>query len=88
MHAHYEVLHLIFEIVKNDMAPLSYPCKPRELILRSMLDWSVIQQYLNELEAEGLITTRQLDTLVISITDKGMLEATAAKRSEFLEGTL
>lgn len=72
MEPRYRTLRTIYEIVKNDSAPLSYPCRPREIILRQYEDWSIIQEHLELLKEEELITTKQLDTLVISITANGV----------------
>lgn len=72
MQDHYNLLHTIFEIVKNDPQPERYSCRPRELILRSMQEWTDIQQQLKQLETEQLITTEQQDTLVIRITLSGL----------------
>jgi len=71
MQASHEILKLIYEIVKEDSQPLTYQLKPRELILRSMQDWSSIHTHLNFLEKEELIVTKQLDTMIITITQKG-----------------
>ena len=70
----YQLLQTIYEISKHDPDPETYPCKPRELILRHMQDWSDIQELLHDLEREKLITTVQHDTLVIKITNKGILK--------------
>lgn len=69
---HLMVLQIIYEIVKEDRNPLKYCIHPRELILRSMQDWSEIQLSLTALEIEGLIITRKLDTLQISLTEFGL----------------
>jgi Mn-dependent DtxR family transcriptional regulator len=68
----YQLLQTIYEISKDDPKPETYPCKPRELILRLMQDWNNIQQSLIELEKEKLISTVQQDTLVIRITSEGI----------------
>ncbi len=72
MQDHYQLLKTIFEIVKNDPQPERYQCRPRELILRQLQDWSVIQTHLELLENEKLIVTEQQDTLVIRITALGL----------------
>lgn len=72
MQDHYKLLQTIYEIVKNDPQPERYACRPRELILRRFQDWSVIQQELQLLESESLITLEQEDTLVIRITTNGL----------------
>lgn len=72
MQDHYSLLHTIYEIVKNDPQPERYSCKPRELILRRMQEWTDIQQQLKQLETEGLVTTEQQETMVIRITHAGL----------------
>jgi hypothetical protein len=72
MQAHYELLRTIYEIVKNDPQPEHYGCRPRELILRQLQEWSVIEGQLRLLEQEALVTTEQQNTLVIRITVAGM----------------
>ena len=72
MDAPYKTLQTIYTIVKDDAQPERYKCRPREIILRQFQDWSVIQQHLKFLEEEGLVTTRQEDTMVISITTAGI----------------
>ena len=72
MQTHYQLLHTIYEIVKNDPQPEHYGCRPRELILRQLQEWSVIQQQLQLLEEEELVVTEQQNTLVIRITAAGL----------------
>lgn len=72
MQAHYQLLCTIYEIVKNDPQPEHYSCRPRELILRQLQEWSVIQEQLLLLEKEELVTTEQQNTLIIRITAAGM----------------
>jgi hypothetical protein len=69
---HYQVLQIIYSIVKDDLYPLKYQIHPREIILRSMEDWSKIQAALSVLEENGWIVTRTLDTLQISMTQAGL----------------
>ena len=69
---HLSVLQIIYQIVKDDAYPLKYQLHPREIILRSMQDWSMIQSALTALENEGLVVTRRLDTLLISVTEQGL----------------
>lgn len=75
MQDHYHLLQTIYQIVKNDPQPEHYGCRPRELILRRLQEWTVIQQQLQLLEKEELVTTEQQDTLVIRITSAGMEKA-------------
>ncbi len=72
MQPHYQLLQTIYGIVKNDPQPEQHGCRPRELILRSLQEWSVIQQQLQLLEEEEMITTEQQDTLIIRITHAGL----------------
>ncbi len=72
MQDHYSLLHTIYEIVQNDPQPERYSCRPRELILRRMQEWSDIQQQLHQLEKEELVTTEQQETMVIRITHAGL----------------
>ena len=81
MEAHYKTLQTIHNITHEDPQPTSYQCKPREIILRQFQDWSIIQHDIEQLEAEGLITTRQKDTLIISITDTGIEKIISANFS-------
>lgn len=72
MEAQYKTLQTIYNIVKNDLHPETYKCRPREIILRQLQDWSVVQNHLNLLEEEGMIHTSQEDTLIICITSAGI----------------
>lgn len=72
MNSPYQTLQTIYEIVKDDPQPQTYLCRPRELILRQMKNWDLIHQELMQLEQQGLVVTRQLDTLSISITMLGL----------------
>lgn len=72
MEPRYQILQTIYQIAGKDPQPEFYPCRPREMILRLYTDWPVIQQHLHVLETEGLITTTQLNTLVIRISREGI----------------
>jgi predicted transcriptional regulator len=80
MDPRYKTLTTIFSITKDDPQPTTYKCRPRDLILRQFQDWSVIQQHIQQLEAEGLVLMRQEDTLVIQITAMGI--------EKIVEGTI
>lgn len=77
MQEHYHLLRTIYEIVKDDPQPERYSCRPRELILRRLQEWSVIREELQQLEEEELVTTEQQDTLIIRITAIGLEKARA-----------
>jgi hypothetical protein len=81
MEVRYQILLLIDELANTDPQPLSYQCRPRELILRQMQDWSAIWEQVRMLEAEELVISRQLETMVISLTEKGMDKAIALRSS-------
>ena len=72
---HHQLLLTIYEIVKNDPQPELYGCRPRELILRQLKEWSVIHQHLILLQNEELVNMEQQDTLVIHITAAGIRKA-------------
>jgi hypothetical protein len=82
MNSPYQTLQTIYEIVKDDPQPQTYLCRPRELILRQMKNWDLIHQELIQLEEQGLIVTRQLDTLSISITILGLERIKSASALE------
>ena len=72
MESEFKTLQTIYTITQQDPHPVSYPCRPREIILRQFQDWSVIQQHLQLLAQDGLVILKQLDTLVITITEAGI----------------
>jgi hypothetical protein len=72
MNSHYKTLETIYNIAHQDPNPITYLCRPREIILRQFQDWSIIQQHLELLEQEGMVVTKQMDTLIISITLSGI----------------
>ena len=72
MESHYKTLETIYTIAHQDPNPVTYLCRPREIILRQFQDWSIIHQHLELLEQEGMVVTKQMDTLIISITLAGI----------------
>ncbi|MFN4314945.1 MAG: hypothetical protein ACK4E0_11660 [Chitinophagaceae bacterium] len=85
MQDHYQLLFTIFEIVKDDPDPEFYNCRPRELILRQLQEWSHIQQQLLVLQGEGMVELEQRDTLIIRITRTGLEKVKQAGDSAVLE---
>lgn len=79
MEARYQTLKTIYDIAGNDPQPETYACRPREMILRLFVDWSVIHEHLKSLEEEGLITTAQLNTLIIRISREGIQKLSELK---------
>ncbi len=80
MQEHHLLLQTIYEIVKNDPQPEHYGCRPRELILRQLQEWSVIHQHLQLLREEELVSMEQQDTLVIRITAAGIEKVKQARK--------
>ena len=72
MESHYKTLETIYTIAHQDPNPVTYLCRPREIILRQFQDWSIIHKHLELLEQEGMVVTKQMDTLIISITLAGI----------------
>ena len=72
MQDHHQLLYTIYEIVKDDPQPEFYNCRPRELILRQLQEWSFLQQQLEILQKEGMVQLEQQDTLIIRITRPGL----------------
>lgn len=68
----YHTLQTIYEIVKNDPRPTSYPCNTRDIILRQDAAWSSIENHLQLLEMEKLIVIKRLDRVVVCITSSGI----------------
>ena len=88
MQAHLKILRVFYEIASKETKPLTYACRPRELILRLLDDWNSIHQSIKQLEIEGLLTTVQQDTMVIYLTEKGIEvanESTGAKAKKPLD---
>ena len=81
MQAQYQILSIIYEIVKSDPAPQTYLCTPHEIILRHTEDWTSTQNHLATLLAEKLIVIRQLDKIAISITSDGIAKAKSLKNN-------
>jgi hypothetical protein len=75
MEKRYQTLITLYQIVKNDSQPEKYGCRPREIILRQLEDWGSIQDYLTQLNAEGLVIYEQQATLIIYITSAGIEKA-------------
>lgn len=83
MEDQYKTLQTIYDITREDPQPETYKCRPREIILRQYLSWSAIEKNLALLEQEGLITIKQEDTVVISITTNGIEKIKAARKFKF-----
>ena len=75
MEPHYKTLSTIYDIVKADSSPHTYLCTPQSIILRHTEDWASIEKHLKILAADHFITIRQLDKLVVCITQAGIAKA-------------
>ena len=67
-----QTLHTIYNLVKGNPQPTESFLQSSELILRQNCPWDEVVKNLNELRSEGLVITKQLATMVISITEKGL----------------
>jgi hypothetical protein len=72
MEPRYQVLRIIYKIVKDETNPLQYPVSFREIILRYAAGWESVEQHLLDLQQEELIIIRQFDRPVAMITEKGI----------------
>lgn len=72
MAPYYQTLNTIYNIVKNDAHPTTYPCSTREIILRQASGWTAIEEHLQQLEVEKLIIMKKLDRIVVCITSAGI----------------
>src|SRR3954453_20921229 len=77
----YKTLLAIYDIVKSDHSPHTYLCSPHQIILRQTQDWLLIQKHLEALAAEKLVTIKQLDKIVVSITPDGITKAKTFKNN-------
>ena len=82
----YETLLTIYSIAKNDPTPHTYLCSAHEIILRQPADWATIQQHLDQLEKESLITVKHLDKIAVTITEKGIIKSRNLKNNFVVNG--
>jgi len=85
MEDEYLTLRTIFDIVKNDANPETYLCSARDIILRQLNGWDIIQGHLQLLAEKELVVVKQLDKIAISITQNGI---DAIKSAAFRDGSL
>jgi len=72
METRYATLKTVFELVKEEVSPTHYPCALNQVLVRQNEPWDVLLNHLQLLAAEELVQLRQVGTLQISITDKGI----------------
>lgn len=77
----YYTLQTIFNIVKNDASPETYLCSAREIILRQLNGWDIIQNHLKILAEKEFVIVKQLDKIAISITTSGIEQIKSYKHS-------
>ena len=65
-------LHTIYNLVKDNPRPTASLLPTNELILRQNFPWDEVVNHLNELQAEGYVTMKQLSVAAVSITEKGL----------------
>jgi len=68
-----ETLYNIYSIVKSNPQPTASMVQISELILLQNCPWDEVVKNLKELQSEGYINMNQLSTVLISITEKGLL---------------
>ncbi len=69
----YSTLQTIYNIVKDDPDPTSYPCKPAQIIVRQFLPWDTILEHIHRLSADGLVDLIQQERFtLVKITHKGI----------------
>ena len=68
----YHTLHNIYNIVKHDTDPTTFPCTYRDIILNSTGDTFTIQQDLETLVSKNLLLVKKLDCTVFCITKQGI----------------
>jgi DNA-binding MarR family transcriptional regulator len=75
MDTKYQTLRTLATMVQEEPQPTLYRCMPRELILRSDLDWATIYSHLAELEKEAYVQIFNADGVRFSITQTGIEKA-------------
>jgi len=68
----YSTLQTIYGLVRNEADPTAVIMHTGEIIIHQHFPWNEIGQHLNELQGEGLILIKQLNTAVVYITEKGL----------------
>ena len=75
----YQTLQTIYNIVKKDTDPTTYPCTYRDIILNSTSDSATIQRDLEALVSQNLLVIKKLDSTVFCITKLGIEHMNAFK---------
>lgn len=75
MEIQFETLRLLASLVSEAPQPTQYQCLPRQMILLSNYDWTLIYAHLLELEKDGLVQIGKADNIQFSITEEGLRKA-------------
>lgn len=75
METRYATLKTVFDLVKEERSPTTYPCALNQVLVRQNQPWDVLLHHLQRLADEELVQLKQIGTLQISITNKGIEKA-------------
>jgi hypothetical protein len=75
METRYTTLKTVFDLVKEEASPTNYPCAINQVLVRQSQPWDVLLDHLQLLADEELVELKQIGTLQVSITNKGMEKA-------------
>ena len=75
METRYTTLKTVFDLVKEERSPTTYPCALNQVLVRQNQPWDVLLNHLQRLADEELVQLKQVGTLQISITNKGIEKA-------------
>lgn len=87
MESMYRTLQSVYNIVKLDTDPTTFPCTYRDIILNSTNDATDIQQHLDSLVNVGLLLVKKLDCTVFCITTLGIEQIKALEYSQQVHPT-
>ena len=79
------VLRIIYNLVKDDADPTTFPCSYRDIILKNSLGINVLQEYLDQLIIEELVIAKKLDRQVFCITEKGLERVHQMERNSVVD---
>jgi predicted transcriptional regulator len=88
MEDRFQTLQTLYSIVQESSNLMGYQCTPRELILRSSFDWSIIQKHLELLEQEEMIVITKAETVQYAITKSGIEKAASVESAPAKELTI
>jgi hypothetical protein len=79
METRYATLKTVFDLVKEERSPTTYTCALNQVLVRQNEPWDVLLNHLQLLADEELVQLKQIGTLQISITNKGLEKAAQLK---------